>query len=348
MKHTLQSSHNYCIWCDRLLCDRGSAVDCNAVAGPRPRSEEHLIPACLFGELVSFDLCKCCNDFFGATCDHALLNDQRIVEAAKRAGINVRELWSRFEITQMTPSGRRVRTIYKKNDGSEMGSYQPQPELKDLSRLMIVAPEGKVSVAQLGHLRARLVKKVGLKRLNLSSQQIESEVDKLLDETCRTPDEAHYNPVIREWIKPSRLPPEGIVVRETRPWETEWSLAKICFELSQLLWPPNYREYCAPVLNELRAFLTARECSDDGKSGVGIFTYSESLDCPAKKWHTVEGVVCAFRASWRLTFFGTVSWSYSRELTPLRSPPDPGYCIQITNSFDGPQAQVSVRVTPLT
>jgi hypothetical protein len=263
-----------------------------------------------------------------------LARDHRIVEAARRAGVTERELWSEYVAIQTTASGRKVRTVYKKDKTGTGGSYRTQPELKDMQQLAIGAAEGKVKEEDLKHLRARLFERVRRKGLSLSDEQILSEVDWLLDQVRQAPSAKHYNPVIDAWLVPTPLPPQGVVTGETKPWETDWCMAKITYELSQLLWPLNYRVYCSPVLDELRTFLERRECSEDGKQGVGKFAYDELSTEPPTKRHTIEGVVTATQASWSLTLFGTARWSYSRKLTPLRPPPDPGYRFTIINPFD--------------
>src|ERR1039458_10448967 len=52
-----------CIWCGMRLIRRGLPVECTDGFGPRPRSEEHIIPKDLFGKLTTDDLCKCCNEY---------------------------------------------------------------------------------------------------------------------------------------------------------------------------------------------------------------------------------------------------------------------------------------------
>jgi hypothetical protein len=335
-----------CIWCGRRLVRRGLAVDCSDAFGPRPRSEEHIIPRDLFGKLTTDDLCKCCNELFGAICDHALAKDHRIVEAARRAGVTERELWSEYVAVRPTASGRKIRTVYKKDKTGRGGSYLIQPELKDLQRLAVGTVEGEVNEEHLKHLRARLFEKVRRKGSSLPDKQLLTEVDKLLDQVRQAPGAKHYNPVIDESFAPRPLPAKGAVTWKIKPWETDWCMAKITYELSQLLWPMNYRVYSSPVLHELRTFLEKRECSEDGKQGIGKFAYDELSTEPPTRRHLIEGVVTATQVSWSLTFFGTARWSYSRKLTPFRPPPDPGYRFTIINPFNVPADDASLVKAP--
>lgn len=89
-----------------------------------------------------------------------------------------------------------------------------------------------------------------------------------------------------------------------------------------------------------------RECSEDGKQGVGKFAYKDLSPELASKRHVLEGAVTAIQASWSLTFFGTAKWSYSRKLKPLRPPPDPGYHFTITNPFDDLTVDSSYDIVP--
>lgn len=344
---TIDGPSNECIWCDRRLVHSGYVVDCNEGFGPRPRSEEHIIPKDVFGRLTTMYLCKCCNEFFGSVCDHSLVKDPRIFEAARRAGISEKKLWSEYKLVRATADGRQVMTTYKKDKKSEEGSYQIQPKFKDLQQLFVGAMEGKISATHLKHLGHRLVEKVRRKSLGLSDKQIVDEVEKLLQQIRQSPREKHYNSIIDESFDSKPLPPQGEVIWQTRPWETDWCMAKISYELSKLLWPSIYCAYYAPVLARLRTFLTKREFSDDGKQGACIFTYDEALNERASKQHIIECVVTAFQVSWSLTFFGTARWSYSEKVTPVGPPPDPGYRIVVTNPFDDLKVDASFNITPV-
>jgi hypothetical protein len=110
-----------------------------------------------------------------------------------------------------------------------------------------------------------------------------------------------------------------IHTRETKPWETQWCFAKIVFELSQLLWPKDYREYFAQVFYQWRFFLEKRECSPDGKQGIGIFLYDELPAESAAKQHLIEGIVSTTEVSWTLTFFGTARWKFINKVRPNRA-----------------------------
>lgn len=314
------------------------AVSCEDGFGPRPRSDEHIIPKMVFGNLITTDLCRCCNSHFGEVCDHALANDQRIVEAAQRVGLSASDLWSRFEGVQHTVDGRPIKTAFKD------GVFQPQAALSSLDALAIPATNGQISKRHLIHLRAQLIKKARRKPLGLSEQQIEAEVDSLLNGLRASPSEEHHNPVIGERFQAQPLDSRVVVKKETRPWETDWCLAKIVFELSHTVVSDAYRGYFKEVLQRIRSFLERRECSADGQQGVGIFAYTNLPAERAAKCHTIEGRVSPRIFEWHLTFFGTARWSFHAKAEPIRAPAI-GQLIKIENPTDGRDASISVQET---
>jgi len=331
----LPSTNENCIWCGRRLVHRSYQADCEAGFGPRPRSDEHIIPQMVFGKVITTDLCRCCNSRFGAVCDHALANDQRIVDAAQRVGISAKELWSHFDGVQHTPDGKPVRTVVKD------GVFKPQSELKSLNALAIASTNGQVCERALTHLRARLVTKVRAKALGLPEERIVAEVDALLTQVRDSPGEVHYNPVIGEGFRSSPLDSRVVVTRETRPWETDWALAKIVYELSRTVVAHEFQAYFREPIAIVRRFLERLDCSADGKQGTGIFAFTELPSAQPAKCHTIEGRVSSHLFEWQLTFFGTARWSFRVDVTPIRSPAF-GQLVFIENPMDG-DATVSVQ-----
>jgi HNH endonuclease len=336
----LQSIHTECIWCKKRLIQSGLLVDCDQRFGPRPRSDEHIIPKNLFGKLATVDLCKCCNDNFGLFCDHALVKDDKIVEAAKRAGLEITDLWPQFYGTQMTPKGRKIKISYNK------GSFKPKAELQSIDKLAIPIIDGKLNEEDLKHFEARLIQKVKLKKMGLSQIVIEKHVGILLGQMRHDCTKTYTDSVIDETVVPSQLNSQVIYTGETKPWETQWCLAKIVFELSQMLWPKNYRTYFLPVLDQWRFFINARECSPDGKQGIGIFLYDELPVEMAAKRHVFEGIVSATEIRWSLIFFGTARWTFVNFVTPIHAPADGPYRIEIINPV-GPEADAKITLSPL-
>jgi hypothetical protein len=321
----LPSAHTNCVWCNRRLIQSGLSVDCREQFGPRPRSDEHIIPKSVFGKIITPDLCKCCNDHFGAVCDHALEKDNYIVEAARRAGFEVTDLWSQFDGIQRTEKGREIKIGYSKK------SFKPKAEFKSLEGLAIPIINGKLNEADLKHFKARLIEKVRKKKPDLNQEVIQTQVEMLLGQMRQDCTKTYHDPVINETVSPTKLDSQIIYTRETKPWETQWCLAKIVFQLSCLLWPINYRMYFEQVLYQWRFFLAKRECSTDGKQGIGIFIYDELPPEKAAKQHLIEGIISPTEISWSLIFFGTARWTFINTVKPIHSPPDAPRRIQIIN-----------------
>ena len=290
----------------------------------------------VFGKVITTDLCRCCNSRFGAECDHALANDQRIVDAAQRVGISAKDLWSHFDGVQHTPDGKPVRTVVRD------GVFKLQSELKSLDALAVASTNGQVCERDLPHLRARLITKVRAKALKLPDEQIVSEIDALLKQLRDAPGEVHYNPVIGEGFRSSPLDSRVVVTRESRPWETDWCLAKIGYELTRTVVSRDFQLYFKEVIATVRTFLERRECNPDGKKGVGIFAFTELPSAQAARCHTVEGRFDSHVFEWHMTFFGTACWSYRIEVTPIRTPAG-GQVVRIVNPLESGDATVTVE-----
>jgi hypothetical protein len=338
----LEFKRKKCIWCRRRLIQSGLTVDCSEDFGPRPRSEEHIIPKSIFGRFVTNDLCKCCNDHFGAVADHALVRDNHIVEAAKLVGFKESDLWPFFDTAQVTPRGRTITVSYKE------GEFRPQPSLKNLNELSLPIIEGKLDEKQVKHFAARLKTKVMAKGLRLSEEQVKNEIEGFIAKMRADPKGTYTNSVIGETVEPTQLGTQLKYTRETKPWETHWALTKIVFEFSQLFWPQNYRQYYSPLLNAWRDFLNRREVSEDGKTGPGIFIQDLLPKEQASKRHFIEGTISPTHAEWTLTFFGTARWKIGvDQVEPITPPPDPPLRFEIINPVDPAEGEPQVMVSLL-
>jgi hypothetical protein len=251
-------------------------------------------------------------------------------------GISAKELWSHFDGVQHTPDGKPVRTVVRD------GVFKPQSELKSLNALAIASTNGQVCERDLPHLRARLITKVRAKALGLPEERIASEVDALLTQLSDAPGEVHYNPVIGEGFRSSPLDSRVVVTRETLPWETDWALAKIVYELSRTVVSKDFQTYFREPIAVVRRFLERRECSADGKQGTGIFAFTELPSTQAAKCHMIEGQISSRVFEWNLTFFGTARWSFRVDVTPIRAPAG-DQIISIENPTDGKDASISVQ-----
>lgn len=340
----LPQAHKDCIWCGRRLINSSVLVDCKAPFGPRPRSDEHIIPENIFGKIITTDVCRCCNQTFGELYDCAIVLDNQVVRAAGLAGVKITDLWPQFEGYQQTPSGRKIMISYRK------GTFQPRPELKALNELSVPIINRKVDERNIGHFKARLFEKVRKKGLPLTEAEIKMRIDGLIDNMRNDLSGTYTDAVIDETVKPTYLGNQVFYTRETRPWETQWCLAKIFFELSHALWPKYFLKYYAQPLKYCRKFMEEQHCSADGKQGRGIFPVAEELpeSCAVKR-HVIEGLVSQTEMSWKITFFGTLRWTFAHEVVkPTLAPPERPWAFKIVNAFAKPGDDAIVTVSPAT
>jgi len=332
----IEPQHNFCIWCGCILVPRGTPANCADQSAPRPRSLEHIIPDSAFGRLTTTDLCKCCNGFLGHVCDHSLVNDKSFVDAAKLVGLKETDLWARFDGTQITADGKTVRIRYSNE------SFEPLPEFGSLDSLSVPIFATGVR-GQHGKNFANLLKqRVRRDKSSIESSEVDRRVEDLVARIQADPTKDYFDPVIGQGVRRSQLNSLVTYTRETRPWETHWCLAKICFELSQLLWPINYRHWLKPISDQWKHFLTQREHSSDKKKGLGIFRSKMLPVDKAAPEHVIEGLVSASQVSWDIRFFGTAQWVFcdTRQL-PGRMP-GPALRFRIVNPIQGPDVSVDL------
>jgi len=266
---------------------------------------------------------------FGELYDYAIVLDNQVVRAATLAGFKITDLWPHFEGYQHTPSGRKIPVSFRK------GRFQPKAVLKALNELSIPIVEGRLDEKNVAHFKARLFEKVRKKGLALTEAEIKNRIDGLMR---KDPSDTHTDTVIDETVKPTYLGNQVFYTRETKPWETQWCLAKIFFELSHALWPKYFLKYYAQPLNYCRKFMEEQHCSADGKQGRGIFPVAEELpeNCAAKR-HVIEGIVSQTEMSWNITFFGMLRWTFAHQVVkPALAPPELPRAFKIVNEFAKP------------
>jgi HNH endonuclease len=247
-----------CLWCGRRLVGYAPEAWQTAV----PRSAEHIIPQNIGGKIKTRDLCRPCNSDFGSICDHALINDQRMIRAAEAAGFKFTDFHETFKGTQKTETGGEVPTRY------ERGEFKPKPQLRPDSNLLVPLEEWKKLRTQI---RGSLIAKVRRKNLaSMDNARIASEVDKLLAAVDADPSKRHYSETIGEGFQLTVSSGPVSVPIEMFPWETDWCLAKIVVELANVTWPREYQIYFRPAIQLFRDFLQRREHDPETKSGKGI------------------------------------------------------------------------------
>lgn len=185
-----------------------------------------------------------------------------------------------------------------------------------------------------------LVNKVLAKKLSsLSDRKLVENLSRAFWEKIRRePGKNHHDPVLGESFRCDELPSKGLVQWQFHAWETDWSLAKLIFEFSSLLWPQDYLRYCAPVLKEIREFLEERHHDPVAGTGNGIFTFEKLATQPERR-HSAECVLRPDGLTWFITLFGTARWKYQRAYSPgPAGAPSNSYRIRISNPFGSPDS----------
>lgn len=311
-----------CLWCGKRFPESGDdpAGDCV------PRSDEHIIPESIGGKIKTRDVCCACNSHFGALCDHAMVDDQRIMRAAEEAGYKFTDFRKTFKGTQKTETGGEVPTRYKQ------GQFKPRPQLRPTSALMVPAGEWAKLRQQV---RESLIVKVGRKHLpSMDEAAIALEVDQLMAAMDTDPSRPHYNERIGEGFRltVSSGPVTGSI--EMFPWETDWCLAKAVVELACLTWPREYQGYFREAIQYFRDFLSNREHDPAEKTGTGAFQYAELAGLAAKH-HEIICKLSPTMLQLRLTFFGTAQWAWDATPTPVAAPLGNGWHIRVMNPLNG-------------
>jgi hypothetical protein len=318
-----------CLWCGSHLVNYKPEPWQTCVQ----RSDEHIIPANVFGRVRTFDLCVGCNSDFGEACDHAFIRDQRVIAAAQKAGFKLTDLRKTFTGMQKMDTGGQTKMRYSN------GRFQSEPQLNP--QFNLIAPTEKWASLR-KQILGSLIAKVLRKRLQLSKIEIEQEVDLLLGSVDAAPGEVHWNATIGEGFRPAVSSGNVVGFEEYFPWETEWSLAKIVYELSLLTWPAEYQDYYREAINLFREFLLRREHDMGSKTGKGIFSFVETNATPSKE-HTVDCVMTPNSLEWRLNFFGTAHWQWNASANPINAPPGLGWSLKIVNPTVGDDASVTCQ-----
>lgn len=334
----LSSRKTSCIWCDKRLINYAPQSTSKVNFGPRQRGNEHILPKSIFGKIITRDLCVSCNSMFGSICDHAILKDQRIIEAAGKAGYEFKDLHKKSEGKRTTIDGREIPGLYRG------GEFIPHPQLSPKQNLMISANDWS---RLRDNIQKSLIAKVRLKNLALTNEQIYAEVETLLRAVDAEPSKRHFNKMIGEGFQLTEVKGPIVITREMFSWETEWCLAKIVFELSSLVWPEEYQVYFRDLIARFRSFIEKQQHDASTKTGTGIFTFTQ-LDAVPEKCHEINGVITPTKSEWQLTFFGTARWHWKQIVKPIKAPPGNGYQLMIKNPFGSPSSpDAQVDFVPL-
>lgn len=311
----LADRYGKCIWCVRSLnsSERGVA---------NSPTEEHLFPESMFGVVVTLDCCKVCNSQLGRAVDEKLLKDERILFAAREAGLKETELWSRFSGRGLDSLNREARYTIKDGGWRLDPLFHPQG-------FRIGMIDGKIFPKDLQNAKAKMrTLVIADESVQLNAAEIGKCVDDLFDAfLAKSEKEDVYCRKIKQTLRALRGPAHIKLEGSYRVWETEWAIAKIAYETAVVLLPPDLFAKVWSALDQLKTFVEQRE------AGRSIFL-CEFATTQAQRWHKAVVKVNGDCICFSVILFGKVSWTLSfRVLESGRPANIAPYEVSITNHF---------------
>jgi hypothetical protein len=320
--------HNHCIWCGKPFHFSGF----RRRDGEVERSDEHIIPANIFGRLKTNDVCSGCNSRLGSEVDDRLLNDFHIFQAGLDAGYKPEELLLSFRVSGTTPDGEPFE--YRVKDGR----WKLKPSFHETG-FKIGAVNGSSTPEDLENAKRKMLRLVREdRRLNVSAAEAERFIDELFKTFLeRQGQHTIYQERIKQGLRARPIPSKGTVTKTTHPWETQWAIAKMLCEVGDTMLPGRLRRIIRSALQQLRAFLNKRELRK------GVFQH-RTLKRRAEQQHQIQIVMRGSNLRFVCRLFGREQWSLSfavlRRDVPARLD---GYELRIINHCK-PKRPASVQV----
>jgi hypothetical protein len=307
-----------CIWCGREFSLSGFSAENDIKLGRVKRSKEHLIPQSILGSVWTNDVCKGCNDRLGSGVDHFLLRDGVLIEAAQRAGIYLPELLSDFRVTQKDEDGGDVPVRVKSQN------FRSEPSFAG-GNIRIPGDETGWTKRDEQHAKAVLFGKIKKDlRVDLSNEEIRREIDAMFESFRTNPNRSIFNPAIHQGLRRIALDSKCVVSWSYNPWETEWAISKMAFEIGRLTWPAPYLRYLSPILSAFKDLITNRS------PGIGIFEKSV-CDNQGVSDHSIECILMPDRFFLRITLFGSANWVFQSHLGKNKNAPRTKHRICLVN-----------------
>lgn len=259
-------------------------------------TDEHIFPESILGVVEMRDCCKGCNNWLGSSVDKMLLADERIVLAAREAGIKPEELLSRFSGSGCDSLNRPVRYTVKH------GQWRLEPSFhKQGFRIGMI--QGKIFPEDLQNAKAKERRLVAADQApQLSTPEIAKHVNELFDASlakCGT--EAVYSQEIRQGIRAVPGPTHIKVVGSYDPRGTERAIAKIAYETGVALLPPDLFAKVWSALERLKGFV------EHGEGTASIFAHGAAA--AAQRWHAASVSVFGDSLLFTVTLFGKETWT---------------------------------------
>lgn len=294
MKTVMGSSHQSCIWCGKPFSTEPESDN--------RRSEEHVVPECLGGTLVTTDVCVGCNNKLGSQVDHLIRHAQPIYEAGRKAGFSDAVLLPyTYRASASTDHGTQVNLIIRDGKSSVI------PTLKKSSESFIGSTNGDVCDDQRQGLILNIKKKI-LDAHGLPGEVAEKAARQLVEDALKTPqpgsvlsDSSIGQNIRIEEVSPTVLP-------LLSPCRATPAVFKILYETLALYAPPQVSSYCAGVKDELRKAVWGAPAGSD------ILKEDQLSAMSAQAAHEIGfEIESSTKLSVFVVFFGclrySVSWS---------------------------------------
>lgn len=285
--------HNHCIWCGKPFFvtgfqRRGGDVD---------RSDEHIIPANIFGRLKTNDVCTSCNSRLGSEVDDRLLNDFHIFQAGLDAGYKPEALLPSFRVCGNTPDGEPFEYCVRN------GHWRLKPSFHETG-FKIGAVNGSSILKDLENAKRKMLRVVREdKRLLVSASEAERFVDDLFKSFLeRQGQHTIYQEHIKQGLRARPIPSKGTITKTTHPWETQWAVAKMLYEVGHTMLPEQVRRKIHSALKQLRTFL------DERRPKVGVFQH-RTLRHSAEPLHEIRILVRGSKLRFACRLFKREQWS---------------------------------------
>jgi hypothetical protein len=284
----ISSSHPNCIWCATPF-----SLDAQS---PFHRSEEHIIPECLGGTVITTDVCAGCNNKLGHQIDHLILHSQSIYEAGRAAGFSDNQLLpKRYDAVASSDLGTQV-TLRVRDGNSTV-----VPNLKDATPY-IGSSNGKVHLDQRHGLISSIAKQVRATH-NLSTAEAIKKSKDLVEKALTRMESSHVvsDSEIGQNIRIENL--SSNVLPQLSPRKAIPAVFKILYETLMLFTPPSAVKYRAGIATSLKLATLASAESES-------MLFKESLAVSASAKHTFGFMIeSSKKLSVFVTFFGALRYS---------------------------------------
>jgi hypothetical protein len=296
--------HNNCIFCGKPFFVAGF----QRRAGEVDRSDEHIIPANIFGRLKTNDVCKDCNSQLGSDVDHRLLNDFHIFHAGLDTGYKPEQLLPSFRVCGNTPDGEHFEYQVRN------GRWRLKPSFHETG-FKIGAIDGSSTSIDLENAKRKMLRIVqDDKRLPVSPSVAEQFIEELFDKFLKRQAEyTIYQEQIKQGLRARPIPTKGSITITTHPWETQWAVAKILYEVGHTMLPEYLRRAINSALQQLRLFLNER------KLKVGIFQH-KTLNLSSEKLHEVQILLHGSKLRFSCRLFKREQWSVTFDVLRYHLP----------------------------